>query len=215
MTQSCIPLPGLRLYGAGMDAWLGIGGFLVGIVGIVLTIYYAQQAQRLNKMRKRLEWADLQAAASDLGQRMKHNFAPAVVVTPGLTGATFANLLVTEFPNQPPVLVGTRTWKDDPHAPVLPDDSIVIDTKKWIVTIPRKVLLYQSGKILIVDDFVMSGDFLDLLKARMVEAGIDAARIVAASIVVTKVAIKNRKSPDYYWWVADDDDFFFPWGKAK
>jgi hypoxanthine phosphoribosyltransferase len=198
-----------------MELALGLGGFFVGIIGIALTIHYARRAEELNRMRKRLEWSDLQAAANDLGQRIKREFPPAVIVTPGLPGATFANLLAAEFTNQPPVLVGTRTWKSDPHAPVPEDGSLIFETKKWLVTIPTAVIGYKDENILIVDDFVMSGDFLDLLKARLIGNGVPADRIRAASVAVTKVALKNHKAPQYYWWIADDDDFFFPWGKAK
>ena len=198
-----------------METGLAAGGVAVAVVGVLLTIYYAKKADELNKKRKRLEWPDLQAAANDLGQRIKRDFQPSMIVTPGLTGATFANLLVAEIGGQPPVLVGTRTWKADAHPPVPSDNSFLLETKKWIVTIPRASATYEEGYILIVDDFVMSGDFLDSLKTELANAGVGPDRVRSASIVVTKVAIKNHKAPDYYWWIADDDDFFFPWGKAK
>ncbi|MFJ3422006.1 phosphoribosyltransferase family protein [Streptomyces sp. NPDC086082] len=193
----------------------GVGGLLIGITGIVLTVFYARKAEQLNKMRKRLDWSDLQAAASDLSQRIKSDFNPAAIITPGLTGATFANLLVTEFPGQPPVYVGTRTWKESAHSPKSESDSFLIETQKWIVTIPNSISEIREGDLLIVDDFAMSGDFLELLRSKLEEAGIEKGRIHSCSLAVTKVAIKNHKSPDYYWWVADDDDFFFPWGKAR
>jgi len=80
--------------------------------------------------------------------------------------------------------------------------------------VPNAPARYGEGDILIVDDFVMSGDFLEALKKQLVEAGVVASRIRSASIAVTRVAIRNHKAPDYYWWTADDDDFYFPWGKA-
>jgi hypoxanthine phosphoribosyltransferase len=69
--------------------------------------------------------------------------------------------------------------------------------------------------ILIVDDFVMSGDFLSALKRVLKDAGVSMERVRTASIATTKVAVRNHKGPDYYWWLADDDEFFFPWGKAR
>lgn len=194
---------------------LGLGGLFVGVIGIILTTYYARKAQELNRKRKRLEWPDIQVAANDLGQRIKKDFAPAAILTPGLTGATFANLLVEEFTDQPPVFVGTRTWKESPYA-TIPDAGVFcIETKKWIVTIPEAIVKYSNGKLLIVDDFVMSGDFLETLKGKLIESGYSPEQLRSAAIAVTKVAIRNHKSADYYWWVADDDDFFFPWGKAR
>lgn len=194
---------------------LGLGGVLVGVVSVLLTIYYARKAQELNRMRKRLEWPDIQAAANDLGMLIKKDFSPPAILTPGLTGATFANLLREEFADQPPVLVGTRTWKGAPYT-IIPDrDVFAIETKKWIVTIPEAIFEYCDDTVLIVDDFVMSGDFLDALKNKLISSGFASDHIKSAAIAVTKVAIKSHKSPDYYWWVADDDDFFFPWGKAR
>lgn len=192
-----------------------MGGLLVGLIGVLMTIYYARKAEELNRKRKRLEWPDIQAAANDLGQRIKRDFSPAVIVTPGLTGATFSNLLSEEFSGQPPVFVGTRTWKESPYS-AIPDHGVfAIETTKWFVTIPDAIFEYCDGTVLIVDDFVMSGDFLEILKGKLIASGFRPNQIKSTSIAVTKVAIKNHKSPDYYWWVADDDDFFFPWGKAR
>jgi hypoxanthine phosphoribosyltransferase len=194
---------------------LGLAGVVVGIVGVILTVYFARKSSRLDKARKRLEWADLQAAANDLGQLIKRDCTPIAIVTPGTRGATFANLLASEFTDQPPVYVGISTWKGGPHTNVLVDGWFEIETKKWIVHIPKEPSRYADGVVLIVDDFVMSGDFLDHLKSTLEAGGLEATRIRSASVAVTKVALKNHKAPDYYWWIADDDDFFFPWGKAR
>jgi hypoxanthine phosphoribosyltransferase len=86
---------------------------------------------------------------------------------------------------------------------------------KWFVTIPEAVFEYCNGTVLVVDDFVMSGDFLETLKRKLMTFGFRSDQIKSAAIAATKVAIKNHKSPDYYWWIADDDDFFFTWGKAR
>jgi hypoxanthine phosphoribosyltransferase len=194
-----------------------VGGLVIGLAGVLLTIFYARKAERLNSIRKRLDWSDLQAAASDLSQKIRADFTPAAVVTPGLTGATFANLLVTDLPNQPPVYVGIRTWKEAAHSAGYTSGSFRIETKKWIVEIPASVsaLIESQGDILIVDDFAMSGDFLEMLRTELVAAGFRKEQIHSCSLAVTKVAIKNHKAPDYYWWIADDDDFYFPWGKAR
>lgn len=193
---------------------LGAVGAVIGVVGLVLTIHYARKAEQMNLMRKRLEWADLQAAANDLARRIKRDGAPAVMVAPGLRGATFANLLASEFVDQPPVYVGVSTWKEGSPVESRLGDSFVIDTKKWQVQIPNAVWKHE-GTVLIVDDFVMSGDFLDSLKQELVIAGLSADRIRSAAVAATKISLKNHKAPDYYWWLAEDDEFFFPWGKAR
>lgn len=198
-----------------MELILAIAGVAVGAVSVALTVHFARKADRANRARKSLDWHDLLAASNDLAQRIKRECTPAAIVTPGLRGATFANLLASEFVGQPPVYVGVSTWKREQHGAVFIDDAIEIETKKWSVAIPRAVTRHPDGDILIVDDFVMSGDFLDRLRDELVRAGVDQQRIRSASIAATRVAIKNHKAPDYYWWTADDDDFFFPWGKAR
>jgi hypoxanthine phosphoribosyltransferase len=198
-----------------MEFAIGLAGLILGIAGIAATVFFERKSAKSERLRKRLEWADVQAAANDLAQQIKRDCTPAAIVTPGTRGATFANLLASEFVGQPPVYVGISTWKDAEHAEILADDWFELQTKKWIVRIPKTPSLYKEGTILIVDDFVMSGDFLDLLKTTFAGTDLSADRIRSVSIAATKVAVKNHKAPDYYWWLAENDDFFFPWGKAR
>jgi hypoxanthine phosphoribosyltransferase len=190
-------------------------GVLLGALGVGATVYYARKANVANRSKRRLDWVDIQTAANDLGRKIKNDFTPTVIVTPGLTGATFANLLSSEFTGQPPVYVGIRVWKGETSYDVLGDDVFAIETKKWNVYIPKAPARYPDGEILIIDDFVMSGDFLEELRKRLIEGGVPPGRVRSASIVATRVAIRNHKAPDYHWWIADDDDFYFPWGKAR
>jgi len=190
-------------------------GLLLGITGIGATAYFARKAREESRERRRLEWADLEAAANDLGKCIKRDVKPVAIVTPGLCGATFANLLADHLPDQPPVFVGISVWKDDPHGSVQFDDTIRIETGKWLVFIPCAITRYTEGDILILDDFVMSGDFLERLRAALISAGIKEGNIHSVAIAATGVAIKSHKAPDYHWWTAESDDFYFPWGKAR
>ena len=100
--------------------WMVTGiSLLLGALGVGATVYYSRAADVAERARRRLEWADLQSAASDMARRIKRDCSPVAVVTPGLTGATFANLLASEFTNQPPVYVGVRVWKAAPGGPVM------------------------------------------------------------------------------------------------
>jgi len=198
-----------------VEAAIAALSWVITIVSLALTVYYGQKSSRLERQKKKLEWADLQAAATDMGRKIKASFTPVAILTPGLRGATFANLLQNEFSRQVPVFVGVSTWKEDPHAPLPESDSIAIETQRWEVAIPLAASRFPDGDILLLDDFVMSGDFMERLKKELVNAGVASERIHSAAVVVTKVAMKNRKAPDFYWMVAEDDDFFFPWGKAR
>ena len=190
-------------------------GLLFGVVGIGLTIYYERKAVRIDRLRKSLEWSDLQVAATELASRISKTESPAAIIAPNLAAASFCNLLASQIGEQPPVFVGIRTWKDDPHSSISPPSYFNFETSKCFVSIPRDVADFKNGTILFVDDFVMSGDFLEKLSEILFDAGVPESRFKSASIVVTKVAIKNHKAPDFYWWETEDDEFYFPWGKAR
>ncbi|MBC9812389.1 hypothetical protein H9Y05_07870 [Crocinitomicaceae bacterium CZZ-1] len=189
---------------------------IITIISFGLTIYYGRKSSKLEKSRKKLDWTDLQSCANDLGNRMKKdNFTPDVIFTPGLKGATFVNLLVNEINNQVPVFVGISYWKESFNDEELIDEHELIETNKWYVSIPKLMLKQKNKKVLIVDDFVMSGDFTSKLVQLLIENGFKEKNIKTMSVVTTKVAIGNHKEPTYHWLDIPDSNFYFPWGKAK
>ena len=205
----------------------GIVGFPLGVVGLVLTIYYARKAERteaelkrISGLRKRLDWSEIQTAAGDLKEVMSAaGVVPTIIITPGLAGATFANLFEDALAIRTPVYVGIRHWKtggtEEVASEHLNENYITVETTKWVVSIPRIPVRADNSQILILDDFVMSGDFLAKFKTALVESGVPVNRIHSAAIVTTQVALHSKKGPDFWWLVTDDDNFYFPWGKAR
>jgi hypoxanthine phosphoribosyltransferase len=187
------------------------------IIGIVLTVYYGRKSIELEKSKKKLEWSDLQSCANDLGSKLKQrkSFLPKIIFTPGLRGATFANLLLGELDHDVPIFVGISSWKDNPHAIRQINGFIQIETKKWYVYIPESILDFTGQNLLILDDFAMSGDFLEKVRDLLISKGFESKNIKTMCIATTKVAVHNHKSPDYFWMETTDDNFYFPWGKAK
>jgi hypoxanthine phosphoribosyltransferase len=185
------------------------------VIGLVLTVYYGRKSAQLELARKKLDWADLQSCANDLGSAIKKSFSPDVILTPGLRGATFANLLINEFDKELPVFVGITSWKEKTGAISTCSNYLLIETNKWYVHIPQCVLGYKGKNILIVDDFAMSGDFLERVRTLFVSEGFEEAAVKTACIATTKVAVHNHKAPNYFWMETTDDNFYFPWGKAK
>jgi len=189
---------------------------IVTVISLVATIYFGRKAIKLQKIRKRFEWSDIQSSANDLGSRIKRDrFNPDLIFTPGLKGGTFVNLLINELSKPTPVYVGISFWKAGVLEQTEISDYDIIETNKWYVSIPKSLLKQKDKKILIVDDFVMSGDFLFKLVELLVLNGFKKDNIRSVSIITTKIAIQNHKSPDYYWFESFDTDFYFPWGKAK
>jgi hypoxanthine phosphoribosyltransferase len=205
---------------------IGAVGTSVGIVGVILTIYYAtkavrsqEQVRRLEGLRKRLDWTEIQTAASDLAQSLlAKGVIPRAFVTPGLNGATFANLLRDALGSSAPVYVGVSHWKeDDPKdGNLLVEDAaayISLETSKWRVFLPRVPASVASGTVLLVDDLVMSGDFLVAARTALLSSGI--SRVTTAAIVTTEVASRGKKAPEHSWLTTHETEFYFPWGRSR
>lgn len=188
---------------------------LTTLAGVLLTILYGRKSARLEKSRKKLEWSDFQACATDLAAAVKRFFVPDLIVTPGLRGATLANLMIKDLGENIPVLVGASYWKEAPGPGSAPTGYFHIETNKWHVYIPEIAVADSSKRVLIVDDFTMSGDFLEKLVACFLSAGFERDNIKTATAVVTRIAIQNHKAPDIHWMESLDTSFYFPWGKAR
>ncbi len=185
------------------------------LIGVVLTVYFGVRARRLELDRKRLRYEELQAAANDLGAKINKTFTPDAMFTPGLRGATFANLLVAELKTEVPVFVGVSSWKDSEKPITSVPGHRTLETNKWFVHVPESLLSGQYSSILVVDDFAMSGDFLQLIVTTLTAAGKKTEQIMTACVVTTKVAVQNHKAPNFYWQQTADDTFYFPWGRAR
>lgn len=113
-----------------------------------------------------------------------------------------------------PVMVGISSWSNFDYF----DDIVgykVLTTKKWQLLIPELLFSDTKKKLLIVDDFAMTGDFLFILKDELIKYGYKPYNIKSITIATTRLAIENNTAPDLYWRKNADSNFFFPWGKAK
>lgn len=192
---------------------VSIVGTLLGACGVVLTI----ASNRKNKKLKAVSWSDIQSATKFFWRKLKHKkFEPTFIITPGQKGGIIAQLIDDFYEEEIPIFSGFLETKDKEQ--VEDDNYLTLSTTKWYVHMPISLKTCKQKdrvKLLIVDDFVMSGDFLYLLKNTLLELGYLEQNICSCAIVVTKVAIDAKKSPDYHWKVVNDKDFYFPWGKAE
>jgi Predicted phosphoribosyltransferases len=190
---------------------------IVTVLSLLVTIYYGRKASILETQKKKLDWSDIQTCANDLGDRIKQdNFIPDLIFTPGLRAASFVSLLETEFNNiNIPTFVGMSFWKSSSFTSTFIANHERLETNKWQILVPEAMLNLTDKKILVVDDFAMSGDFIISLKHLLINKGFKNENIKTATIAVTKVAKANKKCPDYYWIETNDNSFYFPWGKAK
>ncbi|MDE6605510.1 MAG: hypothetical protein K2K85_05785 [Clostridia bacterium] len=192
---------------------VGVVGTLLGAWGVVLTII----SNRRNRKLKTVTWSDMQSATKFFWRNLNHiKFKPTFIITPGQKGGIIAQLISDFYEEKMPIFSGFLEKKDNKQ--VLDDNYLTLSTTKWHVHMPISLKTCENKedvKLLIVDDFVMSGDFLHKLKSVLLELGYLEQNIYSCAIAVTKVAIDANKAPNYHWKVVDDKDFYFPWGKAE
>ena len=190
--------------------WGLVVGPILGIAGYFLT----KKGMRMQKESKMIDWAQLQVAAKSLSKKVR-DFEPDIIICPGQKGGIFAQLMVDELEIQVPIYTGFMVPKGKQLGSWLTVNYFSIDTTKWHVFLPSCIEQTKDCKVLIIDDFVMSGDFLLQLMAKLDEFGYDKNKIKSCSIATTDVAKGGNKAPDFYWKTVDASDFYFPWGSAK
>jgi hypoxanthine-guanine phosphoribosyltransferase len=72
----------------------------------------------------------------------------------------------------------------------------LIETEKWIILVPRINENIIKKKILILDDFCITGNSLKKIKKYFTDKKI--LKIKTASLFVSDVCLKNENCPDYF-----------------
>ena len=192
---------------------IGIVGTLFGAWGVAQNII----SKKKNRKLKAITWSDIQSATKFFWKKLKHEkFEPTFIITPGQKGGIISQLISDFYEEGIPICSGYLEAKNKKQ--VTDDNYLTLSTTKWNVYLPISLKTCKQKdkvKLLIVDDFVMSGDFLYKLKSTLLELGYLEKNICSCAMAVTKVAIDANKAPSYYWKVVDDKDFYFPWGKAQ
>lgn len=195
------------------DTIIGVLGFLVGVIGVMLTIKSNQKEKKL----KSISWSEiLNATKLFYTSLKKKNFKPDLIISPGPKGAIVGQLVKDYYNDNILQIVGTLQEVGSQKFEL--ENSYSFGTTKWDIYFPSTLVELQEKdklKVLIVDDFVSSGDFIYYMKQNLVSLGYKADNITVCALAVTSVAFSSNKKPDYYWKKVDNDNFIFPWGKAK
>ena len=196
-----------------LNEFVGFIGTILGGVGVYLTI----KSLRKDKRLKTIDWNDINSAVRFFWKKLhKEDFIPDFIISPGQKGGIIAQMLAEMYKENIPVLTGFLEHANSPEIDT--DDYLILKTSKWNVYLPGILKKYsnkQSCRVLIIDDFTMSGDFLQTIKRTLNDFGYRSTDVRSCTVAVTKVALDAKKAPDYYWKVVEDRDFYFPWGKAE
>lgn len=193
---------------------------LIGAFAIIIAIYFGLQSKYLFKEIRRISWDELRLAARELRKKIEKEFHPDLIFVPCKRGATIVNLMYDVEENVQ-LFVGNRLDKRRTQFS-LPKNWrqqwAIVETGKYKHLIPRYLLNLlkenKNRKILIIDDFTMTGDSIEKIKELMEKEKIPSDNIKTAAIVATYVSYEGKGLPDFYWLITAYKVFYFPWGKA-
>ena len=199
-----------------MELILTIAFGVIGVGGLISTIYFGKKSARLEKARISLSWAEVQLASSDLADSIgATGFVPDIIFAPGARGGIVAESLAHDLNPRSAVLIGITQWKGTGLFEGDLSSYRNFDTAKWRVSVPLALFQNTKANILIVDDLAMSGESLQFIISLLEREGFESNQIRTAVLVATSVAVHNGKGPDFFWKETDSPKFFFPWGKAR
>jgi hypoxanthine phosphoribosyltransferase len=184
------------------------------VIGFGLAIWQTMRAEQLNRRQRDLDWPRFRSAASDLARSIdRSDFMPDVILALSERGAMVAHLVARELRSQVPIITAAYLGKPDDTLH-LPGFDALRGTKA-VTFLPGRLAELRDRRVLLLDDFVMSGDGLATVVRALRDRGFAAERIRSGAVVATRLAIANKKGPDYWGRETRDFDFYFPWGRAE
>ena len=184
------------------------------VIGFGLAIWQTLRAEQLNRRERDLDWPRFRSATADLARAIdRSTFMPDVILALSERGAMVAHLVARELRRQVPIVTVGYLSKPDDDAEV--PGYVALRGAKAVVFLPERLTELRDRHILLLDDFVMSGDGLRTITAALIAEGFQPGRIRTGAVVATELANVSKKGPDYYARETKGLDFYFPWGKAE
>ena len=196
-----------------------ICSIVIGILGSLLSAISLALFLKEKKKNKTIYWRDIPIAMNYLSEKMKKDFIPEIILIPNEKGGVLANFLKKSLPYNAVCIFGIGMPKkraniDDTY--YVSNDFINFSTAKWDAYLPKCLFEYRDKKLLILDDFTMTGDFLEKLKDTLTNTvGFNDDNIRSMCLATTIFAKENNKEPDYYWKIFETPKVFLPWGKPE
>jgi hypoxanthine phosphoribosyltransferase len=204
---------GLEMAAMGAELWSVFLG-LTTVVGFGLALWQTLRAEQLNRRQRDLDWPRFRSATSDLARFIdRSDFMPDIILALSDRGAMVAHLVARELRRQVPILTAAYLDRPDPGLDLA--GYITLRGAKSVVFLPEKISEFSQSRLLLVDDFVMSGDGLAKVIATLLTLGFERERIRSGAVMATKLSIVSKKGPDYWGRETRDFDFYFPWGRAQ
>lgn len=200
------------------NALFSIGGFIVGILGIIFSIIQMTINQKLQKKIRSITWQDMEHASRNIAQQLIKNYHPDIIYIPNVKSGIMLQFVKNYFSEYIPVIAGQTI----PIEPFLNQRGKIkdihnywlVDTNKWLAYVPKSLYEYKDKNILILDNLSLTGNFLQTITKELIKNGIPKEHLASACIATTGAAIRDHTAPEFYYRVLDDSqDVYMPWGK--
>lgn len=185
---------------------------VIGVAGLIGTLYFGLKSAYLQRKIRRFEWDDVEIGVKHLNKEISSKFNPELILTISAPGAIVTNLFVTHRSEITPVYVGITLHKEDPRSLSFTTDHHIIITSKWRIAVPNALLRHKEKRLLVLDGSVITGDAMGNLLNLLKENGFDRNNLLTASLITTDVALRAGKGPDIYWRSVPDCEIYMPWG---
>lgn len=194
----------------------------MSIIITTISIAFAAKSNRqrieTEKKLKEITWEDMQNAANFIAKKLIKNYCPNVIYIPNIKSGIMLQFVKNYFSEYIPVIVGQAISKDISCAN--PADKIkditeywYVDTRNWYTYIPKALYKYKEGKILILDNLSLTGNFLQLLTDELIDKGIPKENIACACVATTDAAVTDKTAPEFYYKILmPSKDIRMPWG---
>lgn len=191
---------------------------ILAIISFAYAIYCRHVTKKTEKETRTINWQDINTATKHLAQQIGEKNKPDIIYIPNIKSGIIAYFIKDFFMEYIPIIVGQaipqKQFSEDSKNKILNQKQYLsFQTNKWHCYIPKTILDYKDKKMLIIDDFAMSGDFLKLLKDTLIKAGFNEENIITVCIATTEVAIRSEAAPTFFWKKFSTTDIYMPWGK--
>ncbi len=201
---------------------VGVIGTAFGMVGTIVGVVGFYRAEKEKKRSRSVRWEDLSAAVKAMVLAMRKEFIPDVIYAPTQKSGILIELMQPHFQKYIPVIFGLgvskKTYCEETACKTILDakDYYHFETVKWHAYVPKTIAAYKEKRVLIVDDFAMTGEYLDSLKQCLIHgAGFSSENIRTVCLVATKVAENDNRAPNYVWKTIDTAITYLPWGRPQ
>ena len=161
-------------------------------------------------------WAELDNATSNLATaiaKLKLNKEYIIFAIDAKT-ATIAETVRNTLSVEIPIYVGTSTWIKDLADSAISNIPTSFKTRKWSICVSNDIFKFKQKKVLVIHDFVISGDIMVKAKDFLIANGFEENNIKTYCLVATATALDDG-NVDEHWLKIDNTEFYFPWGKAR